>query len=105
MLTNRRDVLLGAGAVAAVGALPAIAFAKAKAVGPGDARLEKLLAEVAEAILAEYPENASALGIDKGARAALKSRLTDRSPAGNAAPRGERRGAAGAAQGGRQERG
>ena len=82
MLTNRRDVLLGAGAVAAVGALPAIAFAKAKPVGPGDAKLEKLLAEIAEALLAEYPENASALGIDKGARVALKSRLTDRSPAG-----------------------
>ncbi|MDB5693174.1 MAG: hypothetical protein JWO81_2237, partial [Alphaproteobacteria bacterium] len=41
-------------------------------------------AGVAEALLAEYPENASSLGIDKGRRAALKSRLADRSLEGRA---------------------
>lgn len=40
------------------------------------------LDNLAEDLLALYPENAAYLGIDKGARAALKSRLTDRSPAG-----------------------
>src|SRR3546814_14003355 len=33
-------------------------------------------------LLAEYPENATALGLDTGARAVLKSQLTDRSPEG-----------------------
>lgn len=38
---------------------------------------------MAEELLAEYPETASALGLDKDQRARLKSALTDRSPAGN----------------------
>jgi uncharacterized protein (DUF885 family) len=41
-----------------------------------------MLAEVAEEMLAEYPENATALGLDKDGRAGLKSRLTDRSLSG-----------------------
>jgi uncharacterized protein (DUF885 family) len=41
-----------------------------------------MLAQVAEDLLAEYPENATALGLDKDARAGLKSQLTDRSVAG-----------------------
>jgi uncharacterized protein (DUF885 family) len=39
---------------------------------------------MAEQILTEYPENATSLGIDKGARAPLKHRLTDRSAEGRA---------------------
>jgi uncharacterized protein (DUF885 family) len=50
-----------------------------------DASAEKLLADITEELLADYPENATALGIDQGERAALKSRLTDRSAAGQAA--------------------
>lgn len=38
-----------------------------------------VLADIAERLLQLYPENAAYLGIDKGERAALKSRLTDRS--------------------------
>jgi uncharacterized protein (DUF885 family) len=53
------------------------------ATGAADAGVNRLLASFAEALLAEYPENAASLGIDKGERAALKSRLTDRSPQGN----------------------
>jgi uncharacterized protein (DUF885 family) len=53
------------------------------ATGVADAGVNRLLASFAEALLAEYPENAASLGIDKGERAALKSRLTDRSPQGN----------------------
>jgi uncharacterized protein (DUF885 family) len=38
-----------------------------------------MLAQMAEQLLGEYPENASALGLDTGTRAPLKARLTDRS--------------------------
>src|SRR3546814_11110248 len=48
----------------------------------GDAGSELLLSGIAEQLLAEYPENATALGLDTGARAVLKSQLNDRSPDG-----------------------
>lgn len=74
---NRRDVLaLGAAAAAFGGqALGSVA----QAAAPGDAAAEALLSSVAEDLMREYPENASALGLDKDKRAALKSSLTDRS--------------------------
>lgn len=70
---NRRD-LLALGAAAAAFGGKALA-----AAAPGDASAEALLSQVAEDLMRDYPENASALGLDKGARAALKSSLTDRS--------------------------
>jgi uncharacterized protein (DUF885 family) len=72
---NRRDVLALGGAALATAAVSGPALAAA----PGDAAAEALLSGVAEDLMREYPENASALGLDKGARAALKSTLTDRS--------------------------
>ena len=54
-----------------------------RAAGSGGS-VEPLLAQMAEQILAEYPENSTTLGLDKGARAGLKSRLTDRSLHGRA---------------------
>ena len=78
MLIDRRDLLLGAGAFALTSSLPARGQA-------GDASAEAVLAEVAEALLADYPENATILGLDHGARAGLKSRLADRSAAGQQA--------------------
>ena len=57
------------------------------AVGAGGATLAPsadMLARFAEQMLIEYPENATTLGIDSGARAALRHRLTDRSAAGRA---------------------
>ncbi|WP_165188709.1 DUF885 domain-containing protein [Caulobacter soli] len=69
---NRRDVL-------ALGAAAAAFGGSALATTSGDAAAEALLSSVAEDLMREYPENASALGLDKGARAALKSSLTDRS--------------------------
>ena len=74
---NRRDVLALGVAAAAFGGT-ALGSA-AKAAAPGDAAAEALLSQVAEDLMREYPENASALGLDKGARAALKATLTDRS--------------------------
>jgi uncharacterized protein (DUF885 family) len=75
-LIDRRELLVGAGALALSSAFPAWA-------GQGAGLpLEAYFAGIAEELLADYPENASALGLDNGARAALKSRLSDRSLAG-----------------------
>lgn len=79
-MIDRRELLAGAGALALTAALPAQAWAS-----PADDGDEAALAEVAEALLADYPENASALGLDTGSRAALRSRLSDRSMAGQQA--------------------
>jgi uncharacterized protein (DUF885 family) len=99
LIVSRRDALASIAAAGASLLLPGCAArplpavgAPAIAVGTADASVQALLASVAEALLAEYPENAAALGIDKGERMALKARLTDRSPAG------ARRRAAAAAQ-------
>lgn len=81
-MIHRRDFLLGASALAAFAPFPAFGLQSAV---PADAAAEAALADVAEALLADYPENASALGLDTGARAALRSRLTDRSGAGQQA--------------------
>ncbi|MFL6845777.1 MAG: DUF885 domain-containing protein [Allosphingosinicella sp.] len=77
---TRRHFLGSAGALAALQLLPGCAKQAAESAGSNQA----LLAQVAEALLAEYPENATTLGLDKDARAALKSKLTDRSLHGRA---------------------
>ena len=82
MTTSRRDFLAAGSSALALSALPAGAIAAA--TGTPDARAETALAAMAEAMLADAPETASGLGIDTGARLALKSRLGDKSPAGQA---------------------
>ena len=84
MKLDRRDVLLGTGALAALGGVPRLLAAAAQiaTASTADAAAEALLAETAEELLTEYPESASTLGLDKGPRAGLKSRLTDRSAEG-----------------------
>jgi uncharacterized protein (DUF885 family) len=52
---------------------------------PADAALAQLLAGFADEILQLTPTTASSLGLDKGERAALKGKLEDASPAGDAA--------------------
>jgi len=79
-MLDRRQFLTAAASVASLQALPA----HAAPPGSADAAAEALLAGIAEALLADHPENATSLGLDKGARAALKSRLGDRSLAGKA---------------------
>ena len=81
-MIDRRELILGASALAFTSAVPARAF---QAAAPADAAAEAVLAGVAEELLADYPENATGLGLDTGGRAALKSRLTDRSAAGQQA--------------------
>ncbi len=80
MTTSRRDFVIGTSATLAAANLPASA-----ATSDEDAAVEKLIAGFAEELLVEYPESAALLGIDKGARHRLKSRLTDRSAAGQKA--------------------
>ena len=77
---SRRQTLglLSAG-VASVAISPARAFAQAPA---GEAQVTALLDSIGENLLALSPESATSLGIDTGARAALRSRLADRSQAG-----------------------
>ncbi len=80
MRTTRRQFLATTATLAAFPALPA--FARMQAAAPGDAGAEKLLTAAAEQLLENGPENATQLGIDKGERAHLRSKLSDRSPAG-----------------------
>ena len=79
-MLNRRTLLTG---TAAAAGLAACATTSPTGGADANAQADTLLSGMAEALLAEYPENASNLGVDTGARAALKSRLTDRSEAGN----------------------
>ena len=75
---SRRQALglLSAG-VATIAVSPARAFAQAPA-----AQVTALLDSIGENLLALSPESATSLGIDTGARAHLRSRLSDRSQAG-----------------------
>ncbi|HEX8468604.1 MAG TPA: DUF885 family protein [Allosphingosinicella sp.] len=78
---TRRQLLGTAGAVAALQLIPGCAARKPGAAGGS---IDALLAGMAEQILAEYPENATTLGLDKDSRAGLKSKLADRSLHGRA---------------------
>ena len=81
MRTNRRDLLIGAGATAALSALPVRAFAT-----PGEeAKAQAMIDRIAEQLLKDGPEGATSLGIDKDKRARLKHRLGDRSAKGQQA--------------------
>jgi uncharacterized protein (DUF885 family) len=84
---SRRDLLLSALSATAVGALPGLAFAATPNAnaGPADARFTALLADIAEEILRLSPTGATGLGLDKDARAGLKSKLEDNGPDGDAA--------------------
>ncbi|WP_425229636.1 DUF885 domain-containing protein [Sphingomonas sp.] len=72
MLT-RRAVLAATTATVAAAAVPAFAAGDDPTVA---------LDAIAERFLQDYPAQASELGVDTGARAALRGRLADRSPAG-----------------------
>jgi uncharacterized protein (DUF885 family) len=76
---HRRQFLTSASLAAATTALPAIVHA---APGNRDADLRALLDRFFYARLDESPEQATSLGLDTGTRAALKSKLSDASRAG-----------------------
>ncbi len=77
MKMDRREFIAATGAALAL----ANPVARAASADP-DAAVQALLAELAEELLADYPESATSLGIDRGERAALKAKLTDRSARG-----------------------
>jgi uncharacterized protein (DUF885 family) len=81
MNTTRREFMMTSTAALAASQLPG----QAAAASNDDAAVERLLAEIAEELLVDYPESASMLGIDDAERAALKAKLADRSAAGQEA--------------------
>ena len=83
-MLSRRDVLA---ALASAASLPLMSGCAREgtpppAAAPGDADALKLLESVADNLLRLFPESATSLGIDTGARAALRSQLADRSADG-----------------------
>src|SRR5262245_15823172 len=75
MKLSRRELLIGSTAAIAMRGLPLRA-----AEAPTGAAA--VLAEIAESLRRDFPEQATVFVIDKGARAPLRSRLVDRSAAG-----------------------
>ena len=79
MTASRRDLLATASAAAALG-LSGSGFAAAKHAAPSpNAASDALLNRFANAMVDSSPETATSLGLDHGARAALKSKLSDAS--------------------------
>ena len=84
-LFSRREVLGSIGAAGAFSLLGGCATIPAIVARPtSEADAVALLDSIAENLLNLSPESATSLGIDKGARAALRSKLADRSVAGQA---------------------
>jgi uncharacterized protein (DUF885 family) len=80
---SRREVIAALASTAALPLLGACGGARAPNRPPtGEADVLSLLDEVADNLLRLSPESATSLGIDIGPRAALRSRLADRSAAG-----------------------
>ena len=78
---NRRNLLMTAAAAATTPALPALA----QTPSDTDAALNRLFDQFMQEGFQARPESATQLGVDKGALAPLKSRLSDESAAGRAA--------------------
>jgi uncharacterized protein (DUF885 family) len=79
---SRRELLAGSGALGGALAVSGCATT-APLRGPAtEGQAAALLDSIAENLLWQSPETATSLGIDKGARAPLRSRMSDRSPAG-----------------------
>ena len=80
---SRRELLAGTGAFAGATLLSGCTSTLAVPTPAiGQAGAKALLDSIAENLLWTDPEQATSLGIDKGSRAALRSRLKDRSQAG-----------------------
>ena len=85
---DRRTFLGSTGAAALAATIPAAASAAATAAAgtnPSDAKLRTLLDRIFYDRIDASPEGATALGLDEGARAPLKSKLSDVSAKGAAA--------------------
>jgi uncharacterized protein (DUF885 family) len=73
---DRRTFIASSGAAALAATLPAAALAQP--TGSGDAALNALFEEIFQETVQSSPELATSLGLDKGANAALKGRLSPR---------------------------
>ncbi len=78
MSLDRRHLLVAGTAAALTAGAPKAKVANAAAT-PGDAALNRYLDRVSEHVLRVNPEVATSLGLDTGARAALRSKLSDAS--------------------------
>ncbi|QGZ95563.1 DUF885 domain-containing protein [Terricaulis silvestris] len=76
MSIDRRTILRSGAAAAALSALPSNAQANA------DTAAQRLLGNITEQLMWTYPESATMAGVDEGSRLPLRSRLSDRSSAG-----------------------
>ncbi|HEX8395577.1 MAG TPA: DUF885 domain-containing protein, partial [Longimicrobium sp.] len=87
-LLTRREMLAALASVAALPLVSACGVARtppATAVAPAtdaDRKAIALLDRIGNDLLNLFPESATSLGLDVGARAGLRARLADRSPAG-----------------------
>jgi uncharacterized protein (DUF885 family) len=79
-IIDRRYLLSLLTSSAAAAALPTTSFARRA----GPPVFAKLLGQFADEIITLSPETATSLGLDKGTRASLKSKLSDGSPTGDA---------------------
>ncbi len=82
MPLDRRQILISAGAAGLVAGVPALASAAAKPAAKasaGDAAVNARLAKLADTILESSPEFATSLGLDTGAKAALRAKSSDSS--------------------------
>ena len=81
-MPTRRDAVAALASAAALPLMPACARGGAAPPSPkatGEADVRALLDGVGDNLLRLFPETATSLGIDTGARAALRSQLADRS--------------------------
>jgi len=90
MTVSRRTLLQSSAAAAATTAL-GVSGCSDSAVAPtaNTPSAKVLLDQATELMLNAYPESASSAGIDRGQYAGLKSRLTDRTPEGQAKIEGD----------------
>ena len=84
MATDRRQFIAAGSAAILASGIVARAATGAETTTAADSAASQLLGQFGEELLADYPESATALGVDKAARAALKAQLTDRTAAGQA---------------------
>ena len=87
MTVSRRTLLqtsVAAAATSAIGMSGCSQQVDAPTIAPKPGLAQHLLNQATELMLGAYPETSSSAGIDKGEYAGLKSRLTDRSPEGQA---------------------
>ena len=90
MHASRRDLLIGTAATAALAAAPLRAQNPAASPAPAG-KLTPLFDDLVQAQLRRNPEGATQLGLDTGANADLRAKLSDQSPAARVAARAQTR--------------